>query len=47
MFRLSAVHSARQALLKQHLFNAQRYAIPAITRAYATGGSRENVSFLF
>ncbi|KAG2184512.1 hypothetical protein INT43_000421 [Umbelopsis isabellina] len=44
MFRLSAVHSARQALLKQHLFTAQRYAMPAITRAYATGGSRENAA---
>ncbi|KAH8554465.1 propionyl-CoA carboxylase beta chain, mitochondrial [Umbelopsis sp. PMI_123] len=42
MFKLSAVHSARRALIHSKI--PSRHVLPVLTRAYATGGSKENAA---
>lgn len=41
MFKLTALHSARRALIRSNI--PARHVLPVLTRAYATGGSKENV----
>ncbi|KAG2188597.1 hypothetical protein INT44_001352 [Umbelopsis vinacea] len=42
MFKLSALHSARRALIRSNI--PTRHVLPVLTRAYATGGSKENAA---
>lgn len=45
MFKVSTLHSARRVLARSYLPSTTRQVLPILTRAYATGGSKENVSF--
>ncbi|KAI8577381.1 hypothetical protein K450DRAFT_252185 [Umbelopsis ramanniana AG] len=42
MFKLTALHSARRALIRSNI--PVRHVLPVLTRAYATGGSKENAA---
>ncbi|GAB5585970.1 hypothetical protein Unana1_00870 [Umbelopsis nana] len=44
MFKLSTLQAARRALSRTRVPSTTRLVLPALTRAYATGGSKENAA---
>ncbi|CAO3682058.1 unnamed protein product [Umbelopsis vinacea] len=44
MFKVSTLHSARRVLARSYLPSTTRQVLPILTRAYATGGSKENAA---